>query len=186
MRILIADDEAIIRLGLKAMLEEMGHEVVGAAADGRAAIDLARSTQPDMIILDIKMPGLDGLQVAEAIAAERPVPIVILSAYSDRELIERAASLAVQAYLVKPIRPAELGPTLEIALDRFVETQALRREAADLTEALRAREVVGRAKQLLMERHGLSEAEAFRTLQAEARRERRSMREISERLLGER
>ncbi len=184
MRILIADDEAIIRLGLKAMLEEMGHEVVASAADGAAALALARSTRPDLAILDIKMPVLDGLAAAEAIAAERPVAIVILSAYSDRELVERAASLAVHAYLVKPIRPAELAPTLEVARQRFEEVQALRQEAAGLEEALAARAAVEQAKRRLMA-GGLSEAEAFHAIQAQARRERRSMRQVAEELSAE-
>ncbi len=185
MRILIADDEAIIRLGLKAMLEEMGHDVVAAAADGQAAVQLARETQPDLALLDIKMPGLDGLGAAEAIAAERPIAIVILSAYSDRDLVARAASLAVHAYLVKPIRPTELAPTLEIAQSRFEEAQALRQEAAGLEEAMAARAVVGEAKRRLMAREGLTEAAAFRAIQERARRERRSMREVAEALLAE-
>ncbi len=183
MRILIADDEAIIRLGLKATLEEMGHQVVAMAADGAAAVELARSTRPDLLLLDIKMPVLDGLDAAEAITAERPVPVVILSAYSSRDLVERAVGLAVHGYLVKPIRPAELGPALEIAVSRFEEAQALRQEATDLQEALRTREVVERAKRLLMEHHNLREEEAFRCLQAQARRERRAMREVCEELL---
>lgn len=137
MRILIADDEAIIRLGLQATLEEMGHQVVGAAPDGASAVELARATRPDLVILDVKMPGLDGLDAAAAIARDRPVPVVILSAYSDRSLVERAVGLAVHGYLVKPIRPAELGPALEIAVNRFREAQALRREAQDLQDALR-------------------------------------------------
>ncbi len=185
MRVLIADDEAIIRLGLKAMLEEIGHEVVAAAPDGPTAVRLARSSQPDLVILDIKMPGLDGLAAAEAITAERAVPIVILSAYSDRDLVERAASLAVHAYLVKPIRPTELAPTLEIALGRFEESQALRREAQDLQQAMRARIVISDAKRVLMKRQGLSEAEAFRLIQERARQERRSMQEVGEEILAE-
>ncbi len=183
MRILIADDEAIIRLGLKSTLEQMGHQVVGAAADGEAAVSLARETRPDLVMLDIKMPGLDGLSAAEAISAERPVPIVILSAYSDRDLVERAASLAVHGYLVKPFRPAELGPTIEIALSRFEEAEALRQEADDLQEALRTRAIVEQAKQLVMQKYGLREGDAFRMLQQQARRERRSMRDICKDLL---
>ena len=183
MRILIAEDEAIIRLGLKAMLEEMGHQVVGAAADGVTAVQLARSLKPDLAILDIKMPNLDGLDAAEAITAERPLPIVILTAYSSRDLVERAANLSVHGYLVKPIRPAELGPALEIAVSRFEEMQTLRQEAADLQEALRARAVIEEAKRLLVKRYGLKEEEAFRRLQEQARRERRPMRDVSEDIL---
>lgn len=185
MRILIADDEAIIRLGLKAMLEDMGHQVVGAASDGASAVRLARSLQPDLVILDVKMPGLDGLQAAEAITAARPVPILILSAFADRELVERASSVAVHGYLVKPIRPAELGPALEVAVGRFEQWLALRQEVTDLKEALLSREIVERAKRVLMERDGLKEQEAFRRIQAQARQERRPMREVAEQLLGQ-
>lgn len=185
MRIVIADDEAIIRLGLKTMLEQMGHEVVGVAADGLGALEMVRAHQPDLVILDVRMPRLDGLDAAEAIVAERPLPIVILTAYSDRELVERARGLAVHGYLVKPIRPSELGPVLEIALSRFEEAQSLRREAADLREALETRQIVERAKHALMDRQGLREEEAFRALQAQARRERRSMREVGEQVLRE-
>jgi AmiR/NasT family two-component response regulator len=182
-RILIADDEAIIRMGLKVMLEQMGHRVVGTAADGSIAVSLSRSLQPDLVILDIKMPGINGLEAAEAIVADRPVPILILSAYSDRELVERAASVAVHGYLVKPIRPAELEPALEIAVSRFRQWQALRHEAADLQEALSTREIVDYAKQALMEQEGLKEIVAFERIQARARRERRSMREVAEEVL---
>ncbi|MGQ9684325.1 MAG: ANTAR domain-containing response regulator [Anaerolineae bacterium] len=183
MRILIADDEAIIRLGLKAELEQMGHQVVAAASDGIAAVELARTTRPDLAILDIKMPGLDGLDAAEAIAADRPLPIVILSAYADRRLVERAASLAVHGYLVKPVRPSELEPALEIAVSRFEEAEALRKEAHDLQEALRTRATVDEAKRMLIKARGWREEEAFRRLQARARNERRTMRQVAEELL---
>lgn len=185
MRILVAEDEAIIRMGLKAMLEEMGHTVVGAVADGLAAVEMARTTQPDLVILDVKMPGLDGLAAAEAITAERAVPIVILSAYSDRTLVAKAASLAVHAYLVKPMRSGELAAALEIAVSHFAEAEALRQEAADLRQALRAREVLDRAKRLLRERDGMTEAEAFRTIQTRARQERRTMEQVAREILGE-
>jgi AmiR/NasT family two-component response regulator len=183
MRIVIADDEAIIRLGLRSMLEDLGHEVVGTAADGIGALEMARAHQPDLVILDIKMPRLDGLEAAEAIATERPLPVVILTAYGDRALVERAANLAVHGYLIKPIRPSELGPALEIAVTRFEETEALRREAADLREALETRAAVEQARRVLMDREGLREEEAFRSIQARARRERRSMRDICEEIL---
>lgn len=184
MRVLIADDEAIIRMGLKAMLEDMGHQVIGAAADGTSAVRLARSLQPDLVILDIKMPGLDGLQAAEAIASERPVPILVLSAYSDWELVQRAASLAVYGYLVKPIRPAEMESALEIAVSRFGRWRALQQEAGRLQETLSTREIVERAKQVLMERDSLTEKEAFHRIQGQARRERRSMRAVAEEVLS--
>lgn len=181
MHILIADDEAIIRLGLRTMLQEMGHTIVGAAPDGVAALRLACETRPDVAILDIKMPGMDGLSVAEAIAERCPLPVLMLTAYSERELVERAAATeTVQAYLVKPIREADLGPALELAVARFAEWQALRQEAADRQEALAAREVVALAKQVLMQHDGLSESQAFLEIQHRARRQRRTMRQVAE------
>jgi response regulator NasT len=184
MRVLIADDEAIIRLGLTEMLEDLGHTVVGSASDGAGAVRLANETEPDMIILDIKMPGMNGLDAAEQITAERPAPVIILSAYSDRALLERAASLAVQGYLVKPVRPADLGPTMEMAATRFEQWQVLRREAADLREAIQTRDLVDRAKHVLMQNQKLTEAQAFARLQMQARRQRRPMRQIAEEILG--
>lgn len=186
MRILIADDEAIIRMGLRAMLEEMGHQVVGAAADGAAAIRMARTTQPDLVLLDIKMPEVDGFAAAEAIAAERPVAILMLTAYSDRDLVERAASLAVHGYLVKPARDTELEAAVEMAVGRFHEWQELQRQAADLQEALAARELVDQAKQVLMQRRGLSEREAFLWLQRRSRYRRRPMVEVAREILEKR
>jgi response regulator NasT len=186
MRVLIADDEALTRMGLRTMLQEMGHTLVGAAADGLAALRLACETQPDLAILDIKMPGMDGLAVAEAIAGQCPLPVVMLTAYSERNLVERAAATeTVQAYLVKPIREAELAPTIELATARFAEWQALRREAADRQEALESRAVVARAKHLLLRREGLTEHEAFLKIQHQARRERRTMRQVAEEILEE-
>lgn len=185
MRILIADDEALTRMGLRAMLREMGHTVVGAAAEGLSALRLACETRPDLAVLDIKMPGMDGLAVAEAIADQCPVAVVMLTAYSERELVQRAAATeTVQAYLVKPIREADLGPALELATARFAEWRVLRQEAADRQEALAVREMVARAKGVLMERDGLGEREAFLEIQHRARRERRTMREVVETLLG--
>ncbi len=186
MRVLIADDEAIIRLGLSEMLEDLGHTVVGHASDGAGAVRLASETEPDMIILDIKMPGMSGLDAAEAITADRPAPIIILSAYSDRALLERAASLAVQGYLVKPVRPADLAPALEMAASRFEQWQVLRREAADLREAIQTRDIVDRAKRLLMQSQQLTEAQAFARLQMQARRQRRPMRAVAEEIIATR
>jgi response regulator NasT len=184
MRILIADDEALTRMGLRTMLREMGHTLVGAAADGITALRLVRETRPDLAILDIKMPLMDGLAVAKAIAEQCPLPIVMLTAYSERDLIERAAATeTVQAYLVKPIREADLSPTLELAAARFAEWQVLQQEAADRREALVVREIVGRAKRLLMQRDSLTEREAFLKIQYLARRERRTMRQVAEEIL---
>lgn len=185
MRILIADDEALTRMGLRTMLRDMGHTVVGAAADGLAALRLACDNRPDVALLDIKMPGLDGLAVAQAIAERCPLPVVMLSAYSERELVERAAATAtVQAYLVKPVRETDLGPVLELAASRFAEWSALQAEAAGRQQALENRGFVARAKGRLMERQGLSEAQAFLEIQALARHTRRTMRQVAEEILA--
>jgi AmiR/NasT family two-component response regulator len=184
LRVLIADDEAVIRLGLRTMLEEMGHQVVGMAADGPSAVKLAAKEQPDLAILDIKMPDMDGLEVAEAITAKRRIPVLMLTAYSDRELVERAAKLAVMAYLVKPVKEADLGLAIELAMARFEEWQALEQEAASLKEAMATREVVDRAKKILMQRDGLTEHEAFLSIQRRSRNSRRTMREVAEAILG--
>jgi AmiR/NasT family two-component response regulator len=186
LRVLIADDEAMIRLGLRTILEEMGHRVVGLAADGPSAVRLAAKEKPDLVILDIKMPDMDGLEVAEAITAKRRIPILMLTAYSDRELVDRATKLAVLAYLVKPVKELDLGLAIELAMARFEEWQALEQEAADLKEALATREVVGRAKEILMQRHGLTEHEAFLSIQRRSRNSQRTMREVAETILGAR
>jgi AmiR/NasT family two-component response regulator len=185
MRILIADDEALTRMGLRTMLRALGHTLVGAAADGIMALKLVNETRPDLAVLDIKMPGMDGLAVAEAIGKQCPVPVVMLTAYSERELVQQAAATdTVQAYLVKPIREADLAPALELAVARFGEWQALQQEAASRQEALATREVVAQAKSVLMEHEGLGEREAFLEIQHRARRERRSMRQVAEEILG--
>ena len=184
MRILIADDEALTRMGLRAMLREMGHTIVGAAAEGTTALQLACQQRPDLALLDIKMPGLDGLAVARAIAERCPLPVVMLTAYSERDLVRQAAGTeTVQAYLVKPIREADLEPTLELAVARFAEWTALRQEAADRREALETRDIVAQAKHVLMERNGLAERDAFLEIQHRARRQRRSMRQVAAELL---
>jgi AmiR/NasT family two-component response regulator len=183
LRVLIADDEAIIRLGLRTMLEDMGHQVVGMAADGPSAVRLAAREKPDLAILDIKMPDMDGLEAAKAITAKRRIPILMLTAYSDRELVERATKLAVLAYLVKPVKEADLRSAIELAMARFDEWQALQREAADLKEALAARELVDQAKKILMQRDGLTEHEAFLSIQRRSRNSRKTMRETAELIL---
>lgn len=185
MRILIADDEALTRMGLRTMLVDMGHEVVAAAADGVTALRLACKLRPDLAILDIKMPGMEGLDVAAAIAKQCPLPVVMLTAYSERDLVERAAATdTVQAYLVKPIREADLAPTLELATGRFAEWQALQQEAASRREALATRDLVARAKQRLMQERALTEREAFLEIQHRARRRRRSMRDEAQDILS--
>lgn len=185
LRILIADDEAVIRLGLRTMLEAQGYRVVGEAADGARVLDLAAKLRPDLVFLDIKMPGMDGLQAARRLMSERAVPAVILTAYGDREFVEAAKNAGVLAYLVKPVRESELGPTIQIALARFREIQSLRREVGDLEEMLQARKVVERAKGILMRRHGLVEADAFTRIQREARTARKTMREVAEAILAD-
>lgn len=184
LRILIADDESIIRMGLQLMLRDLGYRVVAAARDGVEALEMARRKRPDLAILDIKMPHMDGLEVARVLAAERPVPVIILTAFSDREYVERAKSTAVHAYLIKPVKEEKLTPTIEIARARFAEQQALREERLSLEEALETREVLAQAKQLLMDRLGIGEAEAFRFIHRRARDTRRPMRAVAAELLA--
>lgn len=186
MRILIADDEALTRMGLRAMLADMGHEVVAAAADGTTALRLACELCPDLAVLDIKMPGMEGLEVAAAISRRCPLPVIMLTAYSERDLVERAAATdTVQAYLVKPVREADLAPSIELATSRFAEWQALQKEAASRQEALATRELVARAKQVLMRDRALSEREAFLEIQHRARQQRRSMHAVAEDVLSQ-
>jgi len=184
LRIVIADDEAVIRLGLKSMLESLGHYVVGTAADGDRALTLIAERKPDLVVLDIKMPGLDGLTVAERLAHENPLPVVMLTAYSQQALVERAVGASVMGYLVKPVREESLGPTIEIAVARFEAVQAIRAEAGDLRERLVARQAVDEAKRLLMMLAGWSEAEAYRRLQMASRQTRRSMRAAAEAVIA--
>lgn len=184
LRVVIADDEAVIRLGLKTMLVAMGHQVVGMATDGERALALIADHKPDLAILDIKMPGLDGLTVAERLAQESPLPVVILTAYSQQALVERAVGAAVMGYLVKPVREELLGPTVELAVARFQALESIRAEADDLRERLAARQAVDEAKHLLMTHAGWSEAEAYRCLQMTSRQTRRSMRAVAETVIA--
>jgi response regulator NasT len=184
LRIVIADDEGVIRLGLRAMLEEQGYQVVGEAADGKRALDLTAKLHPDLIFLDIKMPGVDGLQAARALLQDRTVPVIVLTAYADREFVERAREAGVLAYLVKPVREGDLQPAIEMAMGRFREIQMLRGEIGDLEETLRTRKLVERAKGILMRRDGVDEAQAFSRLQKQARDARKTMKEIAETILA--
>jgi AmiR/NasT family two-component response regulator len=184
LRILIADDEAVIRLGLRAMLEEQGYQVVGEAADGQRALDLVGKLRPDLVILDIKMPHLDGLAAARALLVERAVPVVILTAYADREFVRQAREAGVLAYLVKPVRESDLRPAVEMAMGRFREIQTLRAEIGDLEETLRTRKLVERAKGILMRREGLDEAAAFARIQKQARDARTTMRAVAEAIIA--
>ncbi len=183
MRVLIADDEAMIRMGLRAMLNDAGHEVVGTATNGGDAVRLAQSLKPDAIILDIKMPEMDGLVAARQIMAQQPTAIVMLTAYSQRELVEQAKAAAVFAYLVKPVKEEMLAPTLELARARFEEWQQLRDEVADVQESLEARDIVEQAKRVLMQQAGLSERQAFLKIHHRSRERRAPMRKVAEEIL---
>ena len=182
-RIVIAEDEAIIRLDLKETLEEEGYEVVAETGRGDEAVELVREHRPDVTILDIKMPGLDGLSAAREIAGERWSAVLILTAFSQRDLIERARDAGALAYLVKPFQKSDLFPAIEVALGRFKELKALHEQATSLEEQLETRKLVDRAKGQLMDRSGLSEAEAFTFIQKTAMRERSTMRDIAQRVL---
>jgi AmiR/NasT family two-component response regulator len=182
-RVLIAEDEAIIRLDLKEMLEEEGISVVGEAADGEAALRLARERGPDLVIMDIKMPGMDGLTAAERVVEEDLAAVLILTAFSGRDLVQRAAEAGAMGYLVKPFQKSDLLPAIELALARYNELAAVKKESASLAERLETRKIVEKAKGRLMEEKGISEAEAFRAIQKQAMNERRSMRDVARSLL---
>ncbi|MBT8226674.1 MAG: response regulator [Dactylosporangium sp.] len=182
---LIAEDEALIRLDLREMLVEEGYDVVGEAADGETAVQLAEQLRPDLVILDIKMPIMDGLAAAERIAGERIAPVVILTAFSQRELVERARAAGAMAYLVKPFQKSDLVPAVEIALSRFAELSALEAEVGVLQDRLETRKVVERAKGQLMVAYGMTEPQAFKWIQRTAMDHRLTMRQIAERILEE-
>lgn len=183
LRILVADDEAIIRLGLKTILKELGHEII-LAEDGREALRLALQTRPDLALLDIKMPFTDGLEVARALARKQPLPIVLLTAFTQRDLIEQAARLPIHAYLVKPVKEAELAAAIEVAVARFEDARQLAAHAAELQEDLETRKIIERAKGKLMQR-GLTEEAAYRKLQEAAREARRTLRQVAQAILRE-
>lgn len=179
-RVVIAEDEALIRMDLAEMLAEEGYDVIGQAGDGQKAIELAQELRPDLVILDVKMPILDGISAAERIAGERIAPVVILTAFSQRELVERARDAGAMAYLVKPFTRTDLVPAIEMAVSRFDEVTVLEREVADLQESLATRKAVERAKSVLQAQLGLSEPEAFRWIQKTAMDLRLSMRQVAE------
>ncbi len=183
MRVLVAEDEALIRMDLVEMLEEEGYAVVGEAADGGAAVAMATELRPDLVLLDVKMPVLDGLSAAEQIVAARIAPVVILTAFSQRDLVERAREAGVMAYLVKPFQKKDLLPAIEMAASRFSELVTLEREVGDLTGRLEARKLVDRAKGRLQTDHGMTEPEAFRFLQRRSMDTRRSMRAVAQDVL---
>lgn len=183
-RIVIAEDEPLARLDLGQMLENLGHEVVGQAGDGRTAVDLARELTPDLVIMDIKMPGeIDGLGAAGLLAEERVAPVLLLTAYSDQEFIDGARDAGVMGYLVKPYGENQLAPAIEVALARFGELQQMAKELGSTKEALMTRKIVERAKGVLMDTAGLKESEAFHRIQRLSMNSRKSMREVAEAIL---
>lgn len=182
-RVLIAEDEALIRLDLKEMLEEEGFDVVAEVADGASAVRLTRELRPDLVILDVKMPVMDGIQAAEEIAKERLAAILMLTAFSQRDLVEQARRAGAMAYLVKPFQKHDLLPAVEIAAGRFRDLSGLEREVDDLQGRLEARKLVERAKGLLQEREGMSEGDAFRFVQRQAMERRLTMRQVAEQII---
>jgi two-component system, response regulator PdtaR len=182
-RVVIAEDEALIRLDLKEMLEEDGYVVAGEAADGEAAVKLTESLKPDLVIMDIKMPGLDGISAAERITADHLAPVVILTAFSQRELVLRARDAGAMAFLVKPFTKADLVPAIEIAVSRFQEFSALETEVSSLKDRLEVRKLLDRAKGILQAEQGMTEPEAFRWIQKSSMDRRMTMRAVAEEVL---
>ncbi|MEV5378753.1 response regulator [Streptosporangium nondiastaticum] len=179
-RVVIAEDEALIRLDLKEMLEEEGYSVVGEAGDGETAVALAREHKPDLVILDVKMPVLDGISAAEQIARDSIAPVLMLTAFSQRELVERARDAGAMAYLVKPFSKSDVVPAIEMAVSRFTELKALEKEVADLSQRLETRKLVDRAKSILQTQYGLTEPAAFRWIQKTSMDRRLSMQQVAE------
>jgi len=182
-RVVIADDESVIRMDLKEMLASLGYLVVGEAGDGESAVNLARELHPDLVIMDIKMPGVDGIQAARMLTEEHIAPVLLLTAFSQQELVEDAKAAGVVGYIVKPFRDSELLPAIEVCLARYREFSELQREAGTLRETLEARKVIDRAKGVLMDTQSLSEADAFRRIQKLSMNARKSMKEVAEAIL---
>lgn len=183
MRVLIADDEAVIRMGLRTMLEDKGHQVVATATDGASAIQMMRTERPEVILLDIKMPGMDGLEAARRIMQERPTPVVMLTAFSQRDLVNEAREAAVFGYLVKPVKEDLLDATLDLAMTRFKEWQKMQRQAQDLKKSLEAREVVEKAKRALMTQQDVTEQQAFNKIHRTSRARRVTMQQVAQEIL---
>lgn len=184
LRVVVAEDEALIRLDLAEMLAEAGYQVVGQAGDGQQAVALVHELRPDIVLMDVKMPVLDGISAAEQIGAQNLAPVVMLTAFSQRDLVERARDAGVMAYVVKPFTRADLTPAIEVARSRWTQLQALAAEVADLGDRLETRKLVDRAKGVLMAQLKLSEAESFRWIQKTAMDRRLSMREVAEAVIA--
>ena len=182
-RILVAEDEPIARMDLREMLENLGYNVIGEAGDGVAAVNLARVLKPDLVLMDIKMPEQDGISAAQTLAQERAVPVLLLTAYSDREFVDRAVDAGVMGYLVKPFAEAQLKPAIEVALERWKEIRQIQHDLSVTQEQLETRKLVERAKGVLMDSQNLKEAEAFRRIQRLSMNSRKSMREVAEAIL---
>lgn len=185
LRVVVAEDEAIIRLDLAEMLAELDYTVVGQASDGEQAVELVQEHRPDVVIMDVKMPVLDGISAAERIGKERIAPVIMLTAFSQKELVERAREAGVMAYIVKPFTQADLRPAIDIAVSRWAELKALESEVADLGERLETRKAVDRAKGILMQRLKLSEPDAFRWIQKTAMDRRLGMREVADAVISQ-
>ena len=182
-RIIIADDESLIRMDLREMLLNLDYLVVGEVGDGRSAVNLARELKPDVVIMDIKMPDMDGIEAAKILTEEHIAPVILLTAYSQKDLVERAKEAGVVGYMVKPFRESDLVPAIEVALARFKEFETLHKEVQDLQVALETRKLVDRAKGILMDSQGLSEAEAFRRIQKMSMNTRKPMKEVAEAII---
>lgn len=183
LRILLADDEAILRLDLREMLQDAGHEVVGEAANGEEAVKLARELQPDFIIMDVKMPIMDGITASKIIAEENIAPVLLLTAYSQQDIVDKATDAGVIAYLVKPIREEQLFPAMEVAVKRFTEVKSLNDELEQLKDSLETRKLLDRAKGILMTAHGMTEQEAYRRMQQFSMAKRISLKELAESII---
>lgn len=179
-RVIIADDESVIRADLREMLTNLNYLVIGEVGDGRSAVNLARELKPDVVIMDIKMPDMDGIEAARLMTEEKIAPVLLLTAYAQRDLVDRAKEAGVVGYLVKPFREQEIVPAIEIALARFIEFRELEKEVGDLNETLETRKVVDRAKGILMDSQGLTEQEAFRKIQKMSMNTRKPMKEIAQ------
>ena len=182
-RVVIADDESIVRMDLKEMLTTLNYLVVGEVGDGQSAVNLARELKPDVVLMDIKMPDMDGIEAAKILTEEQIAPVVLLTAYSQKDLVDRAKEAGVVGYLVKPFREADLLPAIEVALARFSEFKQMSQEVHDLQDALETRKVVDRAKGILMDAQGLEEQEAFRRIQKMSMNTRKPMKEVAEAII---